>query len=84
MSAESEEVFLTAVQDYGTGSVTPEVLQTAAVQHLNCSRSLAELTELYAAALEAGDHAAAQELADELAPVRAAGRAASGIVPRSS
>ena len=80
MSGESEEVFTRAWRDY-LRDYDAEPLQAAAVQHLDCSRSVAELTALYAQALEAGDHATAQAVAEELVPVRAADRIASGHLP---
>lgn len=83
MSKESQEVFDAAVLGYQAGQADAEALRAAAVGHLGASRSLEVLTVEYAAALAAGDHALAQRLADELAPVRAAQRAAAGIVPRA-
>lgn len=68
MSRESQEAFHAAL--YGGGSL--EELRTAAAGHLGASRPLAELTRLYALALENGNHEQAQQLADELAPVRQA------------
>ena len=80
MSGESEGIFTRAWQDY-LRDYDAEPLRAAAVQHLSCSRSVPELTTLYAQALEAGDHAAAQAVAEELAPVRAADRIATGHLP---
>jgi hypothetical protein len=82
MSRESQEIFSQTVADYpATGD--DSALRAAAVGHLGASRSLAELTAMYAQALEAGNTRGAQQLADELAPVRAAERVLAGIVPRS-
>lgn len=77
MSAESQEIFHAAL----TGNADPAELRAAAAGHLGASRSLAELTALYAEATEAGNAAAAQALADELAPVRAAMRVVAGALP---
>ena len=84
MSAESRQIFDQAVQDYMEGRAAQPELQAAARGHLSASRRLEVITEEYAEALEAGDHVLAQQLAEELAPVRAAERAVAGIVPRSS
>lgn len=82
MSGESQGIFDAALLGYAPGN-DPQELRAAAVGHLGASRSLEELTALYAAALEEGDHAAAQALADELVPVRAATRVAAGGLPRT-
>ena len=77
MSAESQAIFHEALY----GGADAETLRAAAVGHLGASRSLQELTGQYAQALDAGEHEAAQRIADELAPVRAAGQIAAGGVP---
>lgn len=74
MSAESQEIFHAAL----FGDADPETLRAAAVGHLGASRSLQELTELYARFMANNDHDAAQQIADELAPVRTATRVVGG------
>ncbi len=83
MSRESEEIFHKALHGYRDGD-DPTALRAAAVGHLGASRPLGRLAALYAEALASGDHAAAQQLADELAPVRAAEGVASGLLPRKA
>jgi hypothetical protein len=80
VSTESQEIFNRALH----GGAGADELRAAAAEHLNCSRPLEKLTELYAVAMEAGDHAAAQELAAELVPVRAAGRVVAAVLPEAS
>lgn len=81
MSAESQEIFHKALHSYREGT-DPTTLRSAAVGHLGASRPLSLLSELYAAALARGDHKTAQDLADELAPVRAAEGVAAGLLPK--
>lgn len=66
MSAESLAIFQGCLYDGEPG------LHAAAVQHVDCSRSLEYLSLEYALALENGDHVLAQQLAEELVPVRQA------------
>lgn len=78
MSAESQAIFHRVLHDPESSL---EELQAAATGHLGASRSLPELMALYAQAVEAGDALNAQALADELQPVRAAGRVVAGMRP---
>lgn len=71
MSAESQEIFHQVLHD---PDHLPQHLHAAAAGHLGASRSLDVIVEEYAEATEAGDDVAAQALADELQPVRAAMR----------
>lgn len=95
MSRESQEIFHQEIRDYQAAQVADpgtepdaEPLRAAATGHLGASRELAELLAEYAAAMENyEDHtpeqaAAAQRIADELAPVRAAVRVTTGGLPR--
>jgi len=77
MSTESQAIFHEAL----FGDAGPAELHAAAAGHLGASRSLEELTAQYAQALNAGEHEAAQRIADELAPVRAAMRVTAGGIP---
>lgn len=82
MSDESLAVFHDALYDGETDLAT---LQAAAVQHVNCSRSLEDLTRLFAQATEDGTSAhEVNMLANELQSVRAAERVVRGIPARSS
>lgn len=85
MSQESQDIFHQAIADYlASPAITPdpEPLRAAAAGHLGASRPLALLLQLYAEALAGGEHDMANRLADELAPVRAAERAAAGVLPQ--
>lgn len=81
MSAESEAIFHAELHENYPRRRDAESLRAAAVGHLGASRSVAELTELYVAALNAGDPVTAQAIADELAPVRTAARIIAGSLP---
>ncbi len=85
MSAESQALFHRAVLDYlASPAITPdaEELRAAAAGHLGASRPLLLLTQIYAEALEAGEHDMANRLADELVQVRAAERVTAGGLPQ--
>ena len=97
MSAESEEIFrrelaahLERAADAQARSVPvpdPAALRDAAAGHLGASRTLEELTQEYGRAMAdrenhtAEQAAAAQAIADELAPVRQAAQIMAGHVP---
>ena len=87
MSDESRDIFYQALNDYAPGD-DPAELRAAAAGHLGASRSLDVLMAEYAAALEGdtspGQHAVAQRIADEMAPVSLATRVAAGLLPGSS
>jgi len=80
MSWQSQAIFDKALREHQPDA-DPAVLRKAAVGHLGASRPLNELVALYAEAMADGDHTAAQALADELAPVRAAQGVAAGVLP---
>jgi hypothetical protein len=80
MSPQSQAIFDQALAGWQPGD-DPAELQAAAIGHLGASRRLEVLTEEYDEALAAGDHQRAQELADELVPVRQAERVAAGVLP---
>lgn len=80
MSAESQEIFVASLDGYQPGD-DPSGLRAAATGHLGASRSMGELTSLYASLLESGDHEYAQQVADELAYVRMAERVRAGGLP---
>lgn len=73
MSAESLAIFHAALHGQNTD---PEELRAAAIGHLGASRPLSLLQQIYAEAVAAGEYYAANQIADELQPVRAAQRAA--------
>lgn len=88
MSAESQQVFFDAILEYqASAHPDPALLQAAARGHLGASRPLSDLLNDYAHAMDheephtAAQAAAAQVIADELAPVRLAERIAAGILP---
>lgn len=88
MSQQSQAVLWQAITNWQSDR-DPAPLQAAAAGHLGASRPLAELLAEYAAAVEDQEQnapdraAAAQRIADELAPVRIAARIAAGGLPRT-
>jgi hypothetical protein len=86
VSAESQEILYAALHAYKPGD-DPAPLRAAAVGHLGASRSLEELMAEYAATMEGREnhspeqHAAAQRVADEMAPVNLARRITAGLLP---
>lgn len=82
MSAESQEILYRELNAYQAGD-DPAKLRAAAAGHLGASRDRSALMALYATALDAGDHVAAQHLADELTPVNVATRIGAGLLPDS-
>lgn len=80
MSAESQEAFHAQLFSYRPGD-DPDELRAAATGHLGASRPLEELLAEYGALMASGHLDAAQRVADELQPVRAAARVAAGQLP---
>lgn len=86
MSRESQEILFRELNKFRPGD-DPAPLQAAAVGHLGASRRLEILMEEYAAAMDgreshnAEQHAAAQRIADEMAPVNMARRVTAGLLP---
>ncbi len=86
MSQESRAILYEALDNHQPDS-DPAPLRAAAIGHLGASRRLDVLMEEYAEAMEDREHhtpeqaAAAQAIADELAPVSVATRIASGLLP---
>ena len=71
MSDVSLQLFHDALGAWSPGD-DPAPLRHAAREHVGASRPVDVLIAEYAAAVESGNHAAAQEIAEELAPVRQA------------
>ena len=80
MSAESQEIFVAAMDSYQPGD-DPSGLRAAATGHLGASKSPDELTIMYSGLLESGNHEHAQQVAAELAYVRMAARVVAGGLP---
>ena len=94
MSRQSQAIFYREILGYQAEQAAnpaadpdPKALRAAAVGHLGASRDLDELLEEYAAAMEDQENhtpeqaAAAQRIADEMVPVRAATRIIAGGLP---
>lgn len=83
MSRESQEIFEQELYSWQPGN-DPAPLRAAAAGHLGASRRLEVLLEEYAEAMENPEnHAAAQQIADEMAPVAKAARIAAGFLPQA-
>jgi hypothetical protein len=80
VSPQSQAIFAQALTGWQPDD-DPAELHAAAVGHLGASRRLVVIAEEYDEALAAGEHQRAQELADELVPVRQAERVAAGVLP---
>jgi hypothetical protein len=89
VSRESQEIFDQALYQDWPRTGNADALVIAAQGHIGASRPLPQLLAAYAEAMEGQAHhtpeqaAAAQEIADELAPVRAAHAVLAGYLPRT-
>ena len=80
MSDVSLRLFYDALNAWQQGG-DPAPLLHAAREHIGASRPLETMIAEYAEAMESGNHVLAQQVAEELAPVRQAHAVLAGALP---